>query len=93
LLLKEITAEDLRDAEDEMPVGNLLENIHAEPFPEFHDALLMARWTEMTALAGKGQQILVTAVFTLHPGETVVRVAAVEITVNDLANLTYRSLF
>jgi len=33
--------QDLLDAENEMPVGNLLEDIHAEPLPEFHYAL---RW-------------------------------------------------
>ncbi len=41
-VIKEISAEDLRDAEDEMPMGNLFENIHAEPSPEFHHALLVA---------------------------------------------------
>jgi hypothetical protein len=25
-----------------MPVGDLLDDIHAEPFPKFHHALLMA---------------------------------------------------
>jgi hypothetical protein len=29
-----------------MPVGNLLEHIHAKPLPEFHYALLVAGWTE-----------------------------------------------
>jgi hypothetical protein len=32
--VEEVTAENLRDAEDKIPVGNLLEDIHAEPFPE-----------------------------------------------------------
>jgi hypothetical protein len=35
-------AEDFRYAEYEMPVRNLLEDIHAEPFSEFHHALLVA---------------------------------------------------
>jgi len=37
-----------------MPVGNLLEHVAAEPFPEFRHQLLMAGGTEMTALAGEG---------------------------------------
>jgi hypothetical protein len=35
------------DAEYKMPVRYLLEDIHAEPFPEFHNALLMTGRTEM----------------------------------------------
>ena len=42
--------QDLRDAEDDMPVGNFLEHVGTEPFPEFHHPLLMAGGTEMTAL-------------------------------------------
>ena len=41
-VIEEIPTEDLRDAEYEMTVRNLLEDIHAEPLPEFHHALLMA---------------------------------------------------
>jgi hypothetical protein len=41
----------------------------------------------MTALAGKGKKVLVVAVFTLHPGKTVVQVAAIKITVNDLLKI------
>ena len=33
--------EDLRDAEDEMPVGNFLEYIASQPLSEFHYPLLM----------------------------------------------------
>jgi len=45
-VIEKVTAKDLRDAQDKMPLGDLFENIHAQPFPEFHDALLMARWTK-----------------------------------------------
>jgi hypothetical protein len=38
----------------------------------------------MAALAGKGQDVFMTAIFALHTGKTVVRVAAVEIAVYDL---------
>ena len=41
-VIEEIPTEDLRDAEDEMTVRGLLEDIHAEPLPEFHHAFLMA---------------------------------------------------
>ena len=41
-ILQEVTAEDFRDTEYEMPVRNLFEDIHAEPLPEFHHAFLMA---------------------------------------------------
>jgi len=40
-----------------MPVGDLLEDVRAEPFPEIHHVLLVAGWAEMPALAGKGQQV------------------------------------
>jgi hypothetical protein len=70
-----------------MPVGNLLEDIHAEPCPELHHALLMAGWTEMTALAGECQEIFMTAIFTFHTGKAVVRVAAVEVPVNDILKI------
>jgi len=46
-----------------MPVRNLLEDIHAEPFPEFHHALLMTRGAEVAALARKCQQIFMAAIF------------------------------
>jgi len=41
-IIEKVTAEDFGYAEYEMPVRNLLENIHAEPFSEFHHAFLMA---------------------------------------------------
>ncbi len=39
-IIKEVSAQDLRDAEDEMPVGDFLEYVHAEPRSEFHHPLL-----------------------------------------------------
>ena len=41
-VIQKVTAEDFGDAEYEMPVRNLFEDIHAEPFSEFHHAFLMA---------------------------------------------------
>jgi hypothetical protein len=40
-IIQEVTTKDLRDAEHEMPVRNLFEDIHAQPFPEFHHPLLV----------------------------------------------------
>ena len=86
-VIEKISAQNLRDAEDEMPVGNLLEDIHTEPFPELHHALLMAGWAKMTALAGEGQQILMAAVMTFDTGKAVVRIAAVEIPMDHLFDI------
>ena len=41
-IIQKVTAEDFRDAEYEMTVRDLFQNIHAEPFSEFHHAFLMA---------------------------------------------------
>jgi hypothetical protein len=41
-VVEKVTAEDFGDAEYEMPVRDLFEDIHAEPFSEFHHAFLMA---------------------------------------------------
>ena len=42
-VMQEVTAEDFLDTEYKMPARNLLEDIHAQPLPEFSHALLMAR--------------------------------------------------
>ena len=86
-IIEKVPAQDLRDAEDEMPVRYLLEDIHAEPLAEFYDALLMARWAEMPALARKCQQIFMTAVSTFHSGKAVVQIAAVEIAIDHLLDI------
>jgi hypothetical protein len=41
-IVEKRTAQDFRYDEFEMPVRNLLEDIHAQPFSEFHHALLVA---------------------------------------------------
>jgi hypothetical protein len=84
-VIEKVSAKNLRDAEDEMPVRYLLEDIHAEPLAEFYDALLMARWAEMPALARKCQQIFMTAVSTFHSGKAVVQIAAVGGRYGDVA--------
>lgn len=66
-----------------MPVWDLLQNIRAEPLAELHHALLVAGRAEMAALAGKGQQVLMPAILACDADETVVQIAAVEVTVDD----------
>ncbi len=83
-VIEKIPAQDLRDAEDDMPVGNFLEHIGTEPFPEFHHPLLMAGRTEMTAFAGEGQKVFMVAIAELHPGKAVVQVATFQVALNDL---------
>jgi hypothetical protein len=39
---EKISAQDFRDAEDHVSVGNLPEQVGTEPFPEFHPPLPMA---------------------------------------------------
>ncbi len=60
-----------------MPVGNFLEHMGTEPFPEFHHPLLMAGGTEMTALAGEGQKVFMVAIPALHPGKAAVQVVTI----------------
>ena len=73
-IVEEVTAEDLRDAEYEMPVRNLLEYIHAEPFPEFHHALLVAGWEVIRQLALRS--IVLMASCALHALEGLFAVVA-----------------
>jgi len=56
-VIEKIPAQDLRDAEDKMPVRDLLQYLQTEPLPEFHYALLMTGGAKVAALAGKCQQI------------------------------------
>jgi hypothetical protein len=83
-VIQEVTAEDVRDTEDEMPVRDRLEDIHAQPLPEFYHPLLMAGWAEMTPRVGESQEIFMAAVFTCHAGKAVVQIAAIEIAIDHL---------
>lgn len=47
----------------------------------------MTRRIEMTPLAGEGQQVFMAAVIAFHAGKTVVRIAAIEITINHLLDI------
>jgi hypothetical protein len=70
-----------------MPVRNLLEHIHAEPFPEFHHPFLVAGGARMPALTRKCQQIFMTAVSTFHTGKAVVQITAVEVAIDHLLDI------
>jgi hypothetical protein len=86
-IIQEVTTKYLRNAEDEMAVGYLFEDIHAQPFPEFHHALLMAGGAEVAALTGKCKQIFMAAIFTFHAGKAVVQITAIKIAVNYLLDI------
>ena len=86
-IVEKVTAEDLRDAEYEMAVRDLFEDIHAEPLPEFDHALLVARWAKMPSFTRKCQQIFVAAVFTFHAGKAVVQITAIEIAIDHLLDI------
>jgi hypothetical protein len=47
----------------------------------------MAGWAKMATLAGKSQQIFVTAVITFDTGKAIVRIATVEIAIDHLLNI------
>jgi hypothetical protein len=86
-VVKKIPAENLRNTEYEMPVGYLFEDVHAEPLPEFHYALLMAGWTKMPSFTRKCQQVFMAAIFAFHTGKTALQIAAIQITVNHLLDV------
>ena len=86
-IIQKIPAKDFRDAENEMPVGHLLEDIQAEPFPQLQHALLVARRTEVPSFTRECQQVFMAAVFAFHPGKAVLQIAAVKITVNHLFDI------
>jgi len=86
-IIKKIAAQNLGNAEDEMPVGNLLENVHAQPFPEFHHALLVTGRAEVSSFTRERQQVLMAAVFAFHAGKAVAQIAAIQITADYLFDI------
>jgi hypothetical protein len=67
-----------------MLVGNLIEYVGTELFPELHHALLVAKGTEMTVRAGGGQNIFMVLIPALHPSKAMVQVATFQVAVNGL---------
>jgi hypothetical protein len=51
------------------------------PYHKFHHTFLVAGGAEVTALAGKCQEVFVAAVFAFHTGKSVMQIAAIEIPV------------
>jgi hypothetical protein len=47
----------------------------------------MTRGAKVATLAGKCQQIFMTAIFTFHPGKAVVQIATIEITIDHLLDI------
>jgi len=50
-VIQEVAPEDLGSAEEEVAMGNGLEDFLTKPLPEFHYSLLMTRWAEVAAFA------------------------------------------
>ncbi len=61
-----------------MAVRDCLDHFLAEPFSEFHDPLLVARWAEEPTLARKCQKILMAAVSTFHASKAIVQDTAIK---------------
>jgi hypothetical protein len=76
-IIQKVATKNLRNTEHEMPVRYLFEDVHAEPLPEFHYALLMAGWTKMPSFTRKCQQVFMAAIFAFHTGKTVLQIAPV----------------
>jgi hypothetical protein len=66
-------------------VRNGERHVVKKPFAELNHSLLVTRRAEVPALAGKGHQMLEPAPAAADTGEAVVKVPAVEITVDHIA--------
>jgi len=59
----------------------------AKPLAEFHHPFVMTRWAKVSALARKGEKVLMAAVGALDPGKSVVKVTAMQVAVDDLPHV------
>lgn len=64
----EDAAEDARDGEYELAVGNRMADGGGDPFAGGTDSALMAGWTKVAGFAGEGEEAFVTAVGALEAG-------------------------
>ncbi len=71
-------AENARDGEDELTMGNFVADPVSDPFAGGADATLMAGRAEMATLAGKGEEAFVAAIRALESGEARGEVTAAE---------------
>jgi hypothetical protein len=76
--LAEDAAEDFRDGEDELAVGDFVADGGGDPVAGGADAALVAGRAEVAALAGEGEEAFVAAVGALEAGEAGGEVAAAE---------------
>jgi hypothetical protein len=58
-------------------------NVFLEPIPLGEHALLVTTRAEIASLAGKREQVVVTALRAIHAGEPVMRIAALEEALDD----------
>src|SRR6266581_8175432 len=65
-----------RYGEDVLPVRYGRKNVFLDPIPIGEDALLVAARAEIPSLAGKREQVIVTAFGTINAREPVVRITA-----------------
>ncbi len=86
-VIQEVTAQNLRDAENEMTMRRLFEDIHAEPFAKLHDALLMTGRVEVSSFTRKRQQVFMPAVFASDTGKAMMQISAIKITINHLLDI------
>jgi len=68
-------------------VGDGLKDFFTKPLPEFHHTLLMTGGAEVPAFAREGQKVFMTAVLTIHAGETIVEDTAIKIAVDHLFHI------
>ena len=66
---------------------NLLENVDAQPLPEFHHALLVTGRAEVSSFTRERQQVLMAAVFAFDAGKAVFQIAAIQITANHFFDI------
>ncbi len=76
--LAEDAAQDFRDGEDELAVGDFVADGGGDPIGGLADAALVTGWAEVAALAGEGEESLVAAIGAEETGEACGEVAAAE---------------
>jgi len=86
-VIKEITPQNLGNAENHMPVRDRLNHLPAQPFAKFYNPLLMTRGAEMPPFARKSEQILMPTVTAPHTGKAIMQNPAVQVTQNYLPNI------
>jgi len=84
MTMVEARAQYLRDGEDVLAVRHRSQDLLFDPLPVDEHPFLMAGKAEAAGLGGEGQQVLVTTLVAVDPGEAFVEVSAVEETLQGL---------